>query len=234
VPGDGKYAKVYYTIVDDERFANVYHEARHLGTWLQLLLVADAMYPAAAPVPAYVAKASLTVLVNAGLIELQPHQHYRVHGLASEREMRAQYGRNAAAVRWQSDRNASKAEHSKAEQSIEEQRNASDDGRLDLEAWLLVKYRAPSPAQRAFLDTYQAVFDETGPARAERLILSNPSDPIGALKADLAAFREERRAEAEKAERKPEQPKRRGSGLTGINAELAAMLSEQYAAEAKP
>jgi hypothetical protein len=103
---DRKYVRVYYSVVNDERFAEVYHDARHLGTWLQLLLVADAMYPADAPIPAYASRASVKALVDCGLIDLRPHSQYRVHGLASEREMRSQYGRNASAVRWQSARNA--------------------------------------------------------------------------------------------------------------------------------
>lgn len=104
-PSD-RYVRVYYSIIGDERFANVYHDARTLGTWLQLLLVADAMFPADAPIPAYVHRASFVVLVKAGLIENAPHQHYRVHGLASEREVRSHSARNAAAVRWQSEGNA--------------------------------------------------------------------------------------------------------------------------------
>jgi hypothetical protein len=103
---DRKYVRVYYSVVNDERFCDIYHDARHLGTWLQLLLVADAMYPADAPIPAYASRSSVRALVDAGLIEERPHSQYRVHGLASEREMRAQYGRNAAAMRWQSGRNA--------------------------------------------------------------------------------------------------------------------------------
>jgi hypothetical protein len=103
---DRKYVRVYYSVVNDERFAEVYHDARHLGTWLQLLLVADAMYPADAPIPAYASRASVKALVDCGLIDLRPHSQYRVHGLASEREMRTHSARNAAAVRWQSGRNA--------------------------------------------------------------------------------------------------------------------------------
>lgn len=106
MPADGKYARVYFSIEDDERFRDVYHDPRHLGTWLQLLLVAEAMYPLAAPLPAYVSKGSLKVLVDAGIIDLCPHQHYRVHGLASEREKRAEKARLAAAVRWHSGGNA--------------------------------------------------------------------------------------------------------------------------------
>ena len=100
------YVRVYYRIMDDPRFEAVYPDARVLGTWLQLLIVADAMYPARAPLPSYVHRPSLKVLVDAGIVELRHHSHYVVHGLASEREKRSQSGRNAAALRWQSKRNA--------------------------------------------------------------------------------------------------------------------------------
>jgi hypothetical protein len=103
---DRKYVRVYYSVVNDERFAEIYHDSRRFGTWLQLLLVADAMYPVDAPIPAYVHRPSLKALTDCGLIEIRAHQHFRLHGLASEREQRAQSARNAAAKRWQSDGNA--------------------------------------------------------------------------------------------------------------------------------
>lgn len=66
------------------------------------------------------------------------------------------------------------------------------DGRVDLEAWLMVKRRPPTSRQREFMDAYCQTFDVTGPARAERLILSHPDDPIAALKEDLDEFRKAR------------------------------------------
>ena len=104
--GDRRYVSVYYSIVNDERFAEIYHVPSRLGTWLQLLLVADAMFPADAPIPSYVHRPSLKALVGCGLVEIRAHQHFRMHGLASEREMRSHSARNAAAVRWQTVRNA--------------------------------------------------------------------------------------------------------------------------------
>jgi hypothetical protein len=82
------YCRVYHEIVDDPKFRRVYHDDAALGTWLRMLLIADQMYPNTAPMPDLTPSVSL--LLRAG--------------------------RNAAAVRWQSGSNASKAEHSKAEQ----------------------------------------------------------------------------------------------------------------------
>jgi hypothetical protein len=86
-----------------------------------MLLIADAMYPASAPMPEKTA--SVRILLRAGLIQERPANRYIVTGLEREREMRSQYGRNAAAVRWQSGSNASKAEQSRAKQG------AAHDGR---------------------------------------------------------------------------------------------------------
>lgn len=101
-----KYVRVYYSVVNDDRFAEIYHDGRRFGTWLQLLLIADAMYPADAPIPAYVHRASLKALTDCGLVEIRAHQHFRVHGLASERGLRSESGRIAAGARWHSGRNA--------------------------------------------------------------------------------------------------------------------------------
>jgi hypothetical protein len=110
-----KYARVYHEIVDDPKFRRVYDDNDALATWLRMLLVADAMYPASAPMPSD--SPSVVVLLRAGLVQKRPGNRYIVTGLEREREMRSQYGRNAAAVRWHSGSNASKAEQSIDKQS---------------------------------------------------------------------------------------------------------------------
>jgi hypothetical protein len=113
---DRKYARVYHEIVDDPKFRRVYDDDAALATWLRMLLIADAMYPASAPMPAETP--AIAVLIRAGLVKRRPGNRYIVTGLEREREMRSQYGRNAAAVRWQSGSNASKAEQSIDKQSM--------------------------------------------------------------------------------------------------------------------
>lgn len=211
-----QYVRVYYSILDDERFVGVY-DTPHLATWLRLLLVADAMWPATAHLPAGERKASVQVLVEKGLVELFDNGRYRIHGLDAERGKRAASAAIGGRARQRSgsERSAnaeqplSLAEQSRAraEQSIGAPLS-DDDGREDLEAWLVVKFRAPTPKQREFLDAYCRVFDQTGPARAARLILSNQADPIAALKADLEVFREERRSQAVASEAPKPKPSR--------------------------
>jgi hypothetical protein len=82
------------------------------------------------------------------------------------------------------------------------------------------------------MDAYCQVFDVTGPERAARLIWEHSDDPIGALKEDLHAFREGRRAEALKAD-EPKPRRTTGSGFTGVNAEIAKLFWEQNTAEVK-
>lgn len=104
-PSD-KYVRVYYRVIDDDRFEGIYTDDRHLATWLRLLLTADAFWPASAPIPRSARPASVDVLIKAGLVELMPHDCYRIHGLDRERAMRSQSGRNGAAMRWHGDGNS--------------------------------------------------------------------------------------------------------------------------------
>ena len=243
-----QYVRVYYSIVDDERFECVYGTP-HLATWLRLLLLADAMWPASAHIPATERRASLAVLTSCGLIEMLPGGRFRVHGLDSERERR----KEAAAIggrarqRTLSERSAnampplSLAKQSKDKQSRAEQVDPLDE-RVDIDAFVATRFRLPTPGQRAFMDAYVATFDQTGPERASRLIWGHPDDPIGAMKEDLAAFREERKAEALASE-VPKPKRTNGSGMSRVSDEIAKLylapsnggavpLSELVSAEA--
>jgi hypothetical protein len=88
-----EYVRVYQAIRDDPRFATIYSDNDRLATWLRLLMEADALWPAPAPIPRTVDEQALAALVDAGIIDLMPHDHYRVHGLDAERERRSEQGR---------------------------------------------------------------------------------------------------------------------------------------------
>lgn len=94
------YVRVFYRIIDDPKFATVYGDDRRLSTWLRLLLTADAMYPATAPVPMGVHRPTLAHLVEVGLVDLLPADRYRVHGMAAVRDAASQQGRDLASMRW--------------------------------------------------------------------------------------------------------------------------------------
>ena len=74
------------------------------------------------------------------------------------------------------------------------------------------------------MDGYCRTFDATGPDRAARLILSHPDDPIGALKDDLAAFRNKRKEEAQAQEAPKPRPRR--SGLSPESQRIARLMRE--------
>lgn len=85
---DRPFVRVYYEIIDDPKFATVYGDDRKLATWLRLLIAADAMHPAPAPVARSVHEPTFRHLVQVGLIEPVGADHFRVHGLRSERDNR--------------------------------------------------------------------------------------------------------------------------------------------------
>jgi len=114
---DRPYSRVYHEIVDDPRFERVYGNDKALATWLRMLLIADAMYPASAPMTSR--NPTVRLLIDSGLIEERPGNRYVIHGLQGERERRSAIGRNAVAVRWNNERttNVIPAKQSKAEHS---------------------------------------------------------------------------------------------------------------------
>lgn len=232
------YSRVYWTIRSDPRLEAIYPDNCHLATWLRLLIAADMAWPAPADIPASVNRKSLQALEAAGVIEVRGSL-FVFHGLDTERGARRAAAQASIAHRWNTERSTdvvrpntgritSRDETRRAEQSRDDAR-APEKDRPDIEAFLAVRYKLPTDPQRALMDAYCRVFDETGPERAARLIYANPDDPIGALKADLAAFRAERKAEAEQQEAPKPAPRRQPArGLTGINAELAAILKREY------
>jgi hypothetical protein len=100
------YSRVYWTVRDDERLADIYPDDRHLATWLRLLIAADAMWPAPADLPGSVRRASVKALEAAGVIELLPGGLFRFHGLDAERGRRRDAAASSSRNRWGSERSA--------------------------------------------------------------------------------------------------------------------------------
>jgi hypothetical protein len=94
MPEDRKYVRVYFSIIDDPKFAEIYRHEATVGTWLKLLMTADAVWPASCDLPRWVKPGPLTLLTQAGIVDLLPDHRYRIHGLDAERTRRA----TAAAV----------------------------------------------------------------------------------------------------------------------------------------
>jgi hypothetical protein len=87
------YSRVYHSIVDDPKFANVFDNDRRLATWLRLLIVAEQAHPASAYIPAGTNRSAVLALVDAGLIDLGTGSRFRIHGLDAERTRRADAAR---------------------------------------------------------------------------------------------------------------------------------------------
>jgi hypothetical protein len=93
------YCRVYYSIQDDPKFEGIREDDHHLATWLRLLMVADAIWPASANLPAAARRASLKALVAAELVDLLPGGRYRIHGLDAERGARREAAQTSRAQR---------------------------------------------------------------------------------------------------------------------------------------
>lgn len=233
------YSRVYWSIVDDPKFESIYDDDRHLATWLRLLLIADQAHPASANIPHGTRRASVTALANAGLLDLGTASRYRIHGLDAERERRRLAATSRPPkppVRGPNGHHSGSSENPNGFQTPGLRRDENetsrdetrDDGRDDLEAFLLITRRAPTVRQRKLLDDILERRDETGPSWAANVILSNPDDPIGALMAEDDKWRKERIAAAKSAERPKPRP-RRPRGLPQSTRELI----EHWAAQAK-
>ena len=127
-----EYCRVYYDVIDDPKFKDIYPDKVALGWWLTLLLIADAMWPASAPLPYGIDEGVLARLVTRQIVVVDGPM-FRIKGLDSERQKRSKQAASAANMRWHSDRNAtasaanmpSRAEPSKAEQSREDDGDAN-------------------------------------------------------------------------------------------------------------
>jgi len=181
------YSRVYWSIMSDEKFDAIRDDCRVMGAWLLLLVQADMSHPAPAYLPRTVPSTSARKLADAGLIDLLAGHRYRIHGLDAERERRrsaatrnptgSQLGPSREAV-------AVQAEAVAVDEDETRQRRGKDeavDAREDLEAFLVIKRRSPSPRQRQLLDDVLMRHDLTGPAWAADLMYRHPDDPIGAV-----------------------------------------------------
>ena len=101
------YVRVYYRVIDDPKFADVFDDDARLACWLRLLLVADGTWPAPAPIPANVKRGPFQHLVKVGLIDIVAGGRYRIHGMDGERGGRKEKAVAAANKRWGSNAGAS-------------------------------------------------------------------------------------------------------------------------------
>ena len=230
------YSRVYWSVMDDPKFDGIRSDVRLFGSWSLLLVVADMAHPAPAFIPRTIPKAALTRLSEVGLIDLLDGHLYRIHGLTAERERR----KAAATTRGPDGTRTVPKRDPDGQQGIAEQRQSKDedetrqtrddfdDDRPDLETYLLITRRAPTPKQRKLLDEIAERRDETGAQWAADLMLRHPDDPIGAVIEADKQWRAMRIEEAKNAERPKPKP-RRSHGLPESTREIL----DHWAAQAK-
>jgi len=100
--GHGKFAKVYYEVLTDERFDGIRDDMAAMGSWVTLLIAAEKAWPEPAHVPVIVPRKALARLVSTGLVDPVSGGMFRIHGLDAERQRRSDHGRHANDVRWHS------------------------------------------------------------------------------------------------------------------------------------
>lgn len=117
---EGQYVKVYHCLKDE--YPSVWASDPLLGTYVQLLVVADKWWPQLAPRPFGRPTYAYRKLVECGLVVESPDKtSFTMKGLDKERRARSEHGKRAASIRWgNAPSNAqlmpSKAEQNKAEQ----------------------------------------------------------------------------------------------------------------------
>jgi hypothetical protein len=95
------YSRVYWSVMDDPKFDGIYEDDAAFALWMRLLMNADALWPAPAPLHRTAKPKALAKLVEAGIVDLLPRDRYRIHGLDAERGRR----RDAARTGGKSDPN---------------------------------------------------------------------------------------------------------------------------------
>jgi hypothetical protein len=230
------YSRVYWEILHDPKFDGIRHDCRLIGAWLLLLLQADAAWPQPAYIPPTVSRSSYRRLVEATLVDDLSGHLYRIHGLEAERLRRKELATSRKPLGTQAGTGRSPdGDHSGASRGASSSASSSEseggvlggDDPVWLVAWWQIgKRKPPTEGQQGVIDGFLRAYDRTGPQRLARLFLEHPTDPIGAAKDDLIEFRRVAKDAAAKAETESA-AHRRPKGLSGVNAELAALLREK-------
>lgn len=181
------YSRIYWSIIDDPKFATVYDDDRLVATWLRLLIVADQAHPASAYIPFGTNRKALESLVEVGLIDLGTGNRYRIHGLDKERARRRPVTAGPApepVQDWASsgpepaqpsfgNQGLSQAEQSKDETSQDETRTARAPDPADVYWTLTGKY--PKDRALVWIDELSSKYGPEDVIRA--LAKTHRSDP---------------------------------------------------------
>lgn len=82
------FSRVYWRVIDDPKFVEVYADDHAFALWVRLLMAHDMAWPASAALPFGTKRSALKMLTDAGIVDLVPGSRFRVHGLDAERGKR--------------------------------------------------------------------------------------------------------------------------------------------------
>lgn len=96
---DSEYSRLYWSIVGDPKFEDVFFDDRRFAAYVRLLMDAEQAYPAAAVLPRWLDDDVFEALCEVGILEPVGRMAYRVVGLRAEREGRLGGNRIGGRVR---------------------------------------------------------------------------------------------------------------------------------------
>lgn len=233
------YSRVYWSVMDDEKFQGIYEDDGAFACWVRLLMTADALYPQAPHLPRSTKKRPLQMLVDARIVDLLANHRYRIRGLDSERERRKALATTRGPDAHQTvtgrlpdgfgDQTPSQAEKSREENSQAEQSARATDPADAL--WQLTgKY--PAGNGLSWVDDLTSKFGAEAVIRA--LVTAHTADP--ATKSLLSRTQDILRSEARELDRRErEDEARRLREKRAVprteepwKAEYRRMLEERY------
>jgi hypothetical protein len=215
--------RIYASVQTDEKFKSVFPDDRAFAAYVRLLLWAKPHYPAPAPIPRSVATSALKTLQEAGIITVNG-DFFTIIGLAKEMaEVPDAAHRAGGLVRAAT---AAREGGRFAPSDDTPLTGEVPDGREDIEAFVEVRRKAPTPRQLEVLNNVLERHDVSGPTWAAEIIRSHPNDPIGAVIEADKAWRAERKAGAVRDENESADRNRRKPGLRDpLLQEIAATLA---------
>jgi len=113
-----RYARFYYPeFIRD--YPLVYADDAAFASWMRLLVIAEQMWPMPSELPRSVKPKALAVLIDAGLVRVVGVT-FTLKGHDAERQRRSDTGRNASAVRWDSERSANAMPSNSSSKAVDE------------------------------------------------------------------------------------------------------------------
>jgi hypothetical protein len=195
------YSRIYWSVMDDPKFDGIYEDDAAFALWMRLLMNADALWPAPAPLHRTAKPKALSKLVDAGIVDLLPRDRYRIHGLDAERGRRRDAARtppkregNGTQTGGKQEANGSPA-RVLAEPSRDEQRRAEpSNGRADaMDTYWTLLGTYPNGRTKEWLQELVNEFDDVRVSSALAAEANGPRQGV------LSRVRDRLRSDADKA-----------------------------------